>query len=86
MHLERQARKHIDVGSGCVISRAVIKHTSSGDVEWCGAGVDGARFTACVPGHVERGNRYAIECGIQRSARPTARRRQARPLTPNRHE
>jgi hypothetical protein len=35
MHVELQARDHIDIRS-----RVVVKHTDSGDVEWCGAAVE----------------------------------------------
>jgi hypothetical protein len=40
VHLELQAREHIDVHSCCVFGRALVNDTNSGDVEWCGIGFD----------------------------------------------
>ncbi len=64
MYLQLNAPEHIDVRACYAVVTTGVKHITSGDVEWCGAGFDGGRFTACLPGHVERGNRYSIECCV----------------------
>jgi hypothetical protein len=40
VQLKLEAREHIDVRTCCVVGRAVVNDTNSGDVEWCGLSVD----------------------------------------------
>lgn len=61
MPVRLQARQHIDIRT-CYVDVTRGKPINSGDVEWCGAGFDGARFTACVPGYVKRDNSRSVKC------------------------
>jgi hypothetical protein len=62
MYFELETSEPIDVRSCCVVVNAQCKYTDSRDVEWCPISVDRARFTAGVPGYVER----CTHCGVQR--------------------
>jgi hypothetical protein len=40
VHLELDARTHIDLNTSCVVGRGFAGHFNSGDAECCGAGLE----------------------------------------------